>query len=81
MMDKIPVYMCLHIASIKSTAGNKTRLFPKPFLVSTGWRLTLALSVPERLRSCLQHCSPQCYWGEWIGWLRNRSVSFQIDTA
>ena len=27
--------MCLHIASIKCTAGNKTRLFPSPFLIST----------------------------------------------
>ena len=35
MMDKVQVYMCLHlhIASIKSTAGNKTRLFPSPFLI------------------------------------------------
>ena len=28
--------MCLHIASVKSTAGNKTRLFPSLFLISTG---------------------------------------------
>ena len=42
MMNKIHIYMCLHIASIKSTAGNKTRLFPSPFDVSTSSRLTLA---------------------------------------
>ena len=42
MMDKVNVYMCLHIASIKSTAGSKTRLFFSPFLISTSWRLILA---------------------------------------
>ena len=42
MMDKVHVYMWLHIASIKSTAGNKTRLFPIPFHISTSSRLTLA---------------------------------------
>ena len=41
-MDKVHVYMCLHIALIKSTAGNKTRLFPSPFLISTSWFLILA---------------------------------------
>ena len=41
-MDKVHVYMWLHTASIKSTAGNKTRLFPSPFHVSTSSRLTLA---------------------------------------
>ena len=34
--------MCLHIASIKSTAENKTRLFPTPFFISTCWLLILA---------------------------------------
>ena len=34
--------MWLHTASIKSTAGNKTRIFPSPFHVSTRSRLTLA---------------------------------------
>ena len=33
--------MWLHTASIKSTVGNKTRLFPSPFHVSTTSRLTL----------------------------------------
>ena len=40
MMHK--VYMCLHIASIGSTAGIKIRLFPSPFLISTNSRLTMA---------------------------------------
>ena len=44
MMDKVHVYMCLHIASIKSTAGNKTKLFLSPFLISTSWFLILAES-------------------------------------
>ena len=34
--------MWLHTASIKSTVGNKTKLFPSPFQVSTNSRLTLA---------------------------------------
>ena len=34
--------MLLHTASFKSTAGNKTRLFPSPFYISTSSRLTLA---------------------------------------
>ena len=42
MMVKFNVYMCLHIASVKFTAGNKTRLFPSPFDISTNSRLTLA---------------------------------------
>ena len=42
MMDKVHVYMCLHIASIKSTAGNKTRFFQSPFLTSTNRFLILA---------------------------------------
>ena len=34
--------MCLHTESIKSTAGNKTRLFFSPSHISTSSRLTLA---------------------------------------
>ena len=34
--------MWLHNASIKVTVGNKTRLFPSPFHVSTSSRFTLA---------------------------------------
>ena len=41
-MDKTHVYMCLHIASIKSTSRNKTRLFLSPFHISSSSRLTLA---------------------------------------
>ena len=41
-MDINHVYMRLHIASIKSTAGNKSRPFPSPFLISTSRFLILA---------------------------------------
>ena len=41
-MDKVHVYMCLHFASIRPIAGNKTRLFLSPFFISTGWFLILA---------------------------------------
>ena len=41
-MSKVHVYMCLHIASINSTARNKTRVFPSPFLISTSWFPILA---------------------------------------
>ena len=41
-MDKINVYLCLHIASIKSTAGNKTRFFLSPFLISASMFIGLA---------------------------------------
>ena len=34
--------MWLQTASIESTVGNKTRIFPSPFRVSTSSRLTLA---------------------------------------
>ena len=34
-MDKVHVYISLDIESIKPTAGNKTRLIPSPFLIST----------------------------------------------
>ena len=42
MMDEVHVYMCFHIASIKSTAGSKTSFFPSPFFISTTWFLILA---------------------------------------
>ena len=42
MMGKVHVYICLHIASIKSTSGNKPRLFPSPVHISNSSRLTLA---------------------------------------
>ena len=41
-MDKVHVYMYLCMASIKSAAGNITRLLPSPFLVSNDWFLVLA---------------------------------------
>ena len=34
--------MCLLIASIKSTAGNKIRLFTSPSFISTSWFFILA---------------------------------------
>ena len=39
---EVHVHMWLHTASIKSTVGNKTRLFRSPLHVSTSSRLTLA---------------------------------------
>ena len=39
-MDKVHVYMWLHTASIKSTAGNQTMIFPSPFYISISSRLT-----------------------------------------
>ena len=42
MKDKVHVYMCFHIASIKSTAENKTGFFPSPFLISISRFLILA---------------------------------------
>ena len=42
MIDKVHVYICLHFASIKFTAGIKTRLFASPFLISISWFIILA---------------------------------------
>ena len=39
--DKVHVYMCLRIASVKSTAGNKNWLFSSVFYISSSWFLTL----------------------------------------
>ena len=41
MKDKVIDYTCFHIASIKSTAENKTSIFFSPFLISTSWFLIL----------------------------------------
>ena len=41
-MGKVHVYTCLHIASIKATAGNKTRFFPSSFFNSSSSFLILA---------------------------------------
>ena len=52
-MDKVHVYMCLHIALIESTAGNKTTLFPSPFLISTTCFLILAEAFPnDQVATC-----------------------------
>ena len=40
-MHKVYVYTYLHIPSNKSTAGNKIRHFPGPFLISTSRFLIL----------------------------------------
>ena len=42
MLDKFHIYMCFYTASIETTAGNKTRLFHSPFLISTSWFLIVA---------------------------------------
>ena len=42
MINKDHVYMCLRFASIKSTVGNKIRLFPSPFHISASLPPTLA---------------------------------------
>ena len=42
MLKKVHVFIWLHTASIKSTVGNKTRLFPSTFHVSTSSSLNLA---------------------------------------
>ena len=42
MTVKVHVYTCFHIALIKSTAGNKTRLFMSPFLISISRSFVLA---------------------------------------
>ena len=41
-MDEVHVYMCLHIASFKSTAWNKFGFFLSLFLISISWFFTLA---------------------------------------
>ena len=41
-MSKVHVYMYLQIAMNKSTAGNKTRFFSSPFLISTSCVVILA---------------------------------------
>ena len=41
-MGKFYVYMCFHIASNKSTAGNKTKFFPSPYFNSVSCFLIFA---------------------------------------
>ena len=52
-MDRVHIYMCSHIASIKSTAGNKTRLFSLPAPHFYKMVSQFGRSVLERLRSRL----------------------------
>ena len=62
MIDKVHIYLCLHTASIKSTAGNKTRLFSKPFHISTSSHLTLAESFRnDHVAACntALHCATE----------------------
>ena len=42
MIDKIHIYMYLQKASVKSTGGNKNRLFLSPFFFSISWFTILA---------------------------------------
>ena len=42
MMEKVHVYVCIHFALFKFTAGNKTTLFSSPFAISTNWFFILA---------------------------------------
>ena len=42
VMEKVHVYMCLHLASVKFTALNKIKLFPTLLLISTSWFFILA---------------------------------------
>ena len=46
-MEKFQVYMCLQIASFESTAENKARPLPSPFLISTSRFLILAEVFPN----------------------------------
>ena len=52
MTDKVHIYMCLDIAPIKSTAGNKTRFFPGPSLIL----ISQFLILDEAFRS--DHVAP-----------------------
>ena len=69
MHDKVPVYMCLHFASIKSTAGNKSKFFPSPFLICNSRFLNLAeaflnhylAACSNALRSATEKKEMGCY--------------------
>ena len=80
MMEKNHVYLCLHIASITSTAGNKTRLFASPFLISTSWFSILAEAFQNNhvaaCNAALRSASEKKKKS-----LRSHSVFVQIDTA
>ena len=74
------MFACLHIASVKSTAGNKTRLFPSPFLISTRWFLILAEAFRNDHVAACSTALRSATGEEWNGWLRNRSVFVQNGT-
>ena len=73
-MDKAHVYMCSHIASIES-------IFPSPFLISIGRFLILAEAFRNEYVAACSMLSAVLLRREWFGWLRNRSVSVENDTA
>ena len=70
MRDKVHVDMWLHIASNKSTARNKTRLFPSPFHISTSSRLTLAEALRnDDVAACstaLRSATEENEWGGYV---------------
>ena len=71
--------MWLHTASIKFTAGNKTKLFPSPFYISTSSRLTLAEAFRnDYVAACSTALRSATEENESGGYV---SVSFQSDTV
>ena len=81
MMDKVHVYMCFHIASIKSTAGIKTGLFPSPFLISISRFLILAKAFRnDHVAACSTALRGATEKNEMSGYL-TCSVFVQNDTA
>ena len=81
-MSKVHVYMGLHTASFKSTAWNKTRFLLSPFHISTSSRPTLAEAFRnDHVAVCSTDLRSATEENESVGWLRNRSVSVQGDTA
>ena len=69
-MDKVHVYMWLHIASIEYTAGNKTKRLPSPFHISTSPRLTLAVAFRnDHVATCstvLRSATEENEWGGYV---------------
>ena len=69
MMGKVRVYMCSHIASIKSTAGNKTMFFPSPLLNSINRFLILAKAFRNYVAACstaLRIATEKNEWGGYV---------------
>ena len=68
MKGRVHVYMCLHIASIKSTVGNKTRFLPSPFLFSTSRFLILAKAFRnDYVAACITALRSAAETNEWDG--------------